>query len=265
MREDIFTFHTERGAPFAVSMCGTSYCDGSYCIYRKESTVYVMEYVISGCGKVEENGRSAVACAGDVYFLRRGRRHYYRSDAKEPWVKLWFNFTGEAVDKLCECYGVDSELVFHAPELRPLFEEVLEIGGSTHDYKQVSDKVAVAFLKILQGLSQLTERKSARLGVAERLRRYIDEATDFGENLDDIAKQLGCTKSHAIREFRAVYGTTPYEYVQKRRFGLAKSLLRSSAMSVTEISERLGFYDVHYFSGAFKRRVGVTPLEYRRS
>ncbi len=265
MKEDIYAFHTEEGAPFSVEMCGTSYCDESYFIFRENSTIYVMEYVLSGRGTVGENGRTAVASAGDVYFLRRGRRHEYRSDAKDPWVKIWFNFKGEMVDRLCECYGVNSELVFHAPELRPLFEEAIAIGASSHDYKRVSEEIAVVFLRILQGLSHLTEMRSSELGVAERLRKYIDEKSEFGENLDDIMDRIGCTKSHAIREFRAVYGTTPYEYIQKRRFGLAKSLLRGSAMSVTEISKRLGFYDLHYFSGSFKRRFGVTPLAYRRS
>lgn len=265
MREDICAFHTEDGAPFSVSMCGTSFCDGSYYIYREDSKVYVMEYVISGRGTVEENGRSSVTVAGDVYFLRRGRRHYYRSDAEDPWVKMWFNFKGEAVDSLCECYGIGSENVFHAPELRPLFEEAIALGKSTGDYRAVSDGIAVIFMRILQALSRSERSSGGDGGIAERLKTEIDEMTDFRENLDIISGRLGCTKSHAIREFRAAYGTTPYEYMQERRFGIAKSLLRGSAMSITEISEKLGFYDVHYFSGSFKRRFGKTPLCYRRS
>lgn len=265
MREDICAFHTEDGAPFSVSMCGTSFCDGSYHIYRESSKVYVMEYVISGRGTVEENGRSSIAAAGDVYFLRRGRRHCYHSDAKEPWVKMWFNFKGEAVDSLCECYGIGADNVFHAPELRPLFEEAIALGKSTGDYRVVSDGIAVVFMKILQFLSRSKGSAKSDAGIAGMLKKEIDEVTDFGENLDIISGRLGCSKSHAIREFRAAYGTTPYEYMQERRFGIAKSLLRGSAMSITEISEKLGFYDVHYFSGSFKRRFGKTPLCYRRS
>ena len=265
MREDVYAFHVEKDAPFAVSMCGRSFCDGSYHIYRKKSPVYVIEYVISGCGSVEEDSRSATASEGDVYLLRAGRRHDYRSDAGDPWVKLWFNFQGDAVERLCECYGIGEQIVFHAPELRPLFEEAASLGETCNDYRRVSEETAVIFHRILQGLSHTMEDRTERDGIARRLRRYIDSAVDFGENLDDIMKKLGCTKSHAIREFRAEYGTTPYEYMQKRRFGLAKSLLRGSAMSVSEISERLGFYDVHYFSGAFRRRYGVSPAGYRRS
>ena len=94
-------------------------------------------------------------------------------------------------------------------------------------------------------------------------RASLDSLSDFSEKLDTITGRLGCTKNHAIREFHASYGVSPYEYLQRRRFALAKALLRNTAMSVTEIAERLGFWDVHYFSGSFKRRFGKTPREYR--
>ena len=265
MREDIYAFHMEAGAPFAVEMCGTSFCDGSYHIYREHSKIYVMEFVLEGRGRVAESGKSAIAEAGDVYFLRKGRRHDYQSDPASPWTKIWFNFTGEAVDRLCECYGLDSGIVFHAPEVRPLFEEAIAIGKSSRDYVAVSEGIAVVFLKILQELSHLEKRGSESAKIAGRLRKHIDETDDFSENLDAIMKRLGCTKSHAIREFRAVYGTTPYEYMQKRRFGLAKAMLRNTAMSISSIAERLGFYDVHYFSGSFKRRIGKSPNQYRKA
>ena len=264
MREDIYAFHTEGGEPFAVSMCGISYCDGSYMIHRPESKIFVMEYVVSGRGTVEEGSRSSVARAGDVYFLRKGRRHLYRSDEKEPWVKLWFNFTGETVERLADCYGIGSETVFHAPELRPLFEEAVALGRDSRDYRAVSEGIGVIFLRILQHLSHLGDGVNAAVGVAQRLRHYLDTTDDFSENLDAVTEKLGCTKSHAIREFRAKYGTTPYEYMQKRRFGIAKSLLRGSALGITEIADRLGFYDVHYFSGAFRKRFGISPAKYRR-
>ena len=263
MREEIYTFGAEEGLPFYVEMCGVSYCDGSYHISRTSSKIYVMEYVLSGHGRVEEGGRSAVASAGDVYFLRRGRRHSYRSDAKDPWVKLWFNFKGDAVDKLCECYGIGSETVFHAPELGSLFEEAVDIGRRSTDARAVSEAIAVIFLKILQSLSHRTDTHDDAPTIAERLRTSLDSLSDFSEKLDTITGRLGCTKNHTIREFHASYGVSPYEYLQRRRFALAKALIRNTAMSVTEIAERLGFWDVHYFSGSFKRRFGKTPREYR--
>ena len=60
MHEDIITL-PPKNSPLNVNLCGISYCDGSYEIYREHSTIYVMEYVVSGSGTVSENGVSFTA------------------------------------------------------------------------------------------------------------------------------------------------------------------------------------------------------------
>jgi AraC-like DNA-binding protein len=44
----------------------------------------------------------------------------------------------------------------------------------------------------------------------------------------------------------------------------AKRLLEQTSLRVTDITERLGYSDITYFSNAFKRRTGWTPSEYRK-
>ena len=42
-------------------------------------------------------------------------------------------------------------------------------------------------------------------------------------------------------------------------------MLRDKEISVTEISEKLGFDSVHYFSRLFKKHTGVSPVNYAKS
>ena len=44
----------------------------------------------------------------------------------------------------------------------------------------------------------------------------------------------------------------------------AKRLIEEADMNITQISEQLGFADVHYFSRIFKNRVGVSPKQYEK-
>ena len=126
MHEDIIHL-PQTNAPFSVTLCGISYCDGSYEIYRKSSNIYVMEYVISGTGTVSENGVSFTASTGDVYFLKADRQHRYYSSKNNPWEKVWFNFSGQLADYITKAYQLSELTHVHAPELKVFFDSFLGI------------------------------------------------------------------------------------------------------------------------------------------
>ena len=265
MREErVSFFNADKSAPFYVEMCGTSYCDGSYVIERKQAGFFVIEYVVSGRGTVCEDGVSSEACEGDVYFLRAGHAHHYYSDKNDPWVKIWMNFGGELVRASVESYALDRQTVFHSPELRHLFDQIITISHSDRSDAEIREELMVIFMRIRSRLYEVSQRSALPVGVAENLKANIDALREYGVTLDELVRPLYCTKSHAIREFKSRFGITPYEYMLARRFSAAKSMLRNTVMSVSEIAERLSFYDVHYFSDCFKKRFGMTPTEYRK-
>lgn len=267
MREDIVSFaRGESEMPFFVSMCGISYCDGSYLIERPNSLTNVIEYIVSGTGTVHENEESFCAGEGDIYFLKRGRDHLYYSDSVSPWTKIWINFEGELADRITECYGLDKKNHFYAPELKKYFIQAYEISRSGAGAKIISEDIAGVFLKLVQKLADGHLKASENISsIASAMRKYIDNMTDFKITLDDIVKKVYCSKCHAIREFRAAYGITPYEYILRKRFEIAAAMLKNTAVSVADIAEETGFCDVHYFSGCFSKRFGVSPSAYRKN
>jgi AraC-like DNA-binding protein len=80
-----------------------------------------------------------------------------------------------------------------------------------------------------------------------------------------IARAAHASPAHFSRSFRDAFGETPHQYLLTRRMERAKHLLRSSSLSVTEISLEVGFQSLGSFSAAFKRIVGATARDYRRS
>ena len=261
MHEEIITL-PPKNTPLNVSLCGISYCDGSYEIYRKNSTIYVMEYVVSGSGTVSENGVSFTASEGDVYFLKSNSRHHYYSNKSNPWTKIWFNFSGQLADYITKAYHLSELSHVHAPELKSHFERIISTAKYEPDVAE--DKIALIFLEIAQHISKLTNAVQWQ-GIAQKLKLRLDGIVDFNISLDTLSAELFCSKNHAIREFKSAYGTSPYEYLQKRRIDIAKTLLHNTAMPITEISASLGYYDIHYFSTSFKKRMGTTPSQYRKN
>lgn len=80
----------------------------------------------------------------------------------------------------------------------------------------------------------------------------------------DVAHQVGLSPCHFIRQFAALYGSTPHQLRTQARLEHAKDLLVSGA-SVTEVCMEVGFSSLGSFSALFSRRVGTSPTGYRVS
>lgn len=82
--------------------------------------------------------------------------------------------------------------------------------------------------------------------------------------LDIVAQAVHLSPSYFSRLFKSETGQTFSEYLQNARIERAKGFLKREQFSLTEIAERVGFFDQSHFIKAFKQATGVTPGLYRR-
>jgi len=66
-----------------------------------------------------------------------------------------------------------------------------------------------------------------------------------------------------VRRFRATFGTTPAEFVERLRMKEAQRRLAASEASIKRVAISLGYRSSHVFRRAFERRFGVSPAAYR--
>jgi AraC-like DNA-binding protein len=86
-----------------------------------------------------------------------------------------------------------------------------------------------------------------------------------GLTVDEVARELRLSPSRTRHLVRGLFGTTVAELVRRARIEHAKHLLARSELHIGEVATRCGFGDAGYFHRLFKRAVGVTPVDYRRS
>ena len=77
----------------------------------------------------------------------------------------------------------------------------------------------------------------------------------------ELEAVTGLDRYQFARQFRAVYGTSPYRYSLMRRLGVARGWLRD-APPLAETAARAGFADQAHFTRAFKAAFGMTPGRY---
>ncbi|MFI6395206.1 helix-turn-helix transcriptional regulator [Nonomuraea sp. NPDC050547] len=116
-------------------------------------------------------------------------------------------------------------------------------------------------------MGAVTGRSDPRLRELVLLRRVRDRIDrDYAQPLDveALARGAHISAGHLSREFRAVYGESPYSYLMTRRIERAMTLLRRGDLSVTEVCFAVGCSSLGTFSTRFSELVGMSPSTYRR-
>lgn len=108
------------------------------------------------------------------------------------------------------------------------------------------------------------ESTRAATGVMGKAVDYINKNISTDISLDEVCAAVGVSKYHFCRQFKKATTLTTMQYILKTRIALAKSELKKSDLSITEISEKFGFCSVSYFCRVFKETEECSPLQYRK-
>ncbi len=117
---------------------------------------------------------------------------------------------------------------------------------------------------VRMGLGRAEAQRLHDIAVIRRVRDRIDREYAKPLNLQALAAGAHMSVGHLCREFRRIYGESPYSYLMTRRIERAMTLLRRGDLSVTEVCFEVGFSSLGTFSTRFTGLVGVPPSVYRR-
>jgi AraC-like DNA-binding protein len=94
---------------------------------------------------------------------------------------------------------------------------------------------------------------------------YIHDHCEQPLSLDEVAVMCGTDKPYFCRLFKHETGTTFLNYLNGLRIERACLLLRGSPNNVMDICYRVGFNQYPCFNRQFKRHVGMSPTEFRKT
>jgi len=99
---------------------------------------------------------------------------------------------------------------------------------------------------------------------AVRARDLVHDGFRTDVPISALAAQVGVHPAHLARTFKRCFGSSIGAYVRELRIEYAKQLLRSTSLSLADVSAEAGFYDQSHLTNALRRASHLTPKQYRR-
>lgn len=129
-----------------------------------------------------------------------------------------------------------------------------------HQIEGATQILEMCTLKIY--MEQLIRNESTSLFFD--IKAYIDEHFSEDISVTSICNHFYVSKNKLYKVLRANGNITLMQYVNDKRIEKAKKMLSFSDKAISDIAEEVGFQDYNYFIQAFKRKIKMTPLRYRK-
>lgn len=159
----------------------------------------------------------------------------------------------DKLPEIAERYGLSPE------QLRMLYEELPVV--SEEKLSSLCNIINILIKSFWQdGL--ITCHRSM---LSVKIERYVEDHLSENIGLNEICNEFYLSKNAAYRLFRNEFQTTVNDFLIKKRLKRSQELLQSKPdLNIAQISHLCGFSDHNYFIRIFKKRVGKTPLQFRK-
>lgn len=256
-------------ARWTLALAGREECAPDYLVDRSSYPFHVVEYVASGCVRVRlGDGPVETLGPGTVFAYAPTMRCWMQADTSAAPVKFFFALAGRDVPKeLARARLTAGEVRrLAAPaEVLSLAEDIVREG------QRHGRHAGTICLKLLEVLLLKVAEAAEGTGAGDdrarenylRCRALIEAQAAQLTTLDEVAAELRIDPSSICRLFRRFQGTTPYQYLLRRKMALAAGYLIQTGGLVKEAAQRVGFSDPYHFARCFKTVHGVPPSAVR--
>ncbi len=219
--------------------------------------------------------------AGTVLVVRPGELHGSNTGVLEPCEHYWLRIklskdnalpglTLEDTNNFFQkMMGFQTRAFKGSEVIREAFVQLMEEQKSKQDYSTLVSRSALHIM-----LSQLVrdhddfiqsqgEERTMISPPIQKVIHEIQDNLDYPPSVQSLADLVGMSETAFSKKFRVEVGCSPHDYMTHRRIKEAKKLLATTDQNIIDVAFSLGFSTSQYFATVFKRRVGITPKQYR--
>ena len=240
---------------------------------------------IKAAGFVVDNFDSRLGDADDWRLEQEKLIQWVSRIAKPAGIFACYDIRGQQLLDVCRQIGirVPDELAVighHNDELLcelcdpPLSSVIPNSRRAGYEAAKVLDQLMnggsmLPSIKYVEPIGVCARRSTDRIVVQDKqianaLRFIRDHACD-GIGVEDVLRTVAMSRTVLERRFQKLLGRSPYEEILRLRIERVKELLTTTDLSIADIARQLGFSGVEYLSALFKKKLGVSPRQFRRT
>lgn len=235
-------------------------------------------YILDGAGKFSIEDKLIDVKKDDFLIINSNVGHsIYPSDKNENLIYISFGVDSIFLKILNQEESLEEDKYFYKNiEDDRLKEEFIKAfndiqtefnSGASYSKSMANSKATVYVINILRRFKdEFTITNDIKINKQiDYIKNYIDNNYSEDIKLENLSKMAYMNKFHLISEFKQSYRVTPIEYLILKRIEVTKNLLISTNHSMEEISSIVGFNSQSYFNQVFKKKVGITPSQFRKN
>ena len=238
--------------------------------YTKRSGLnsYLLVHTLSGIGYLTYNDKTYRLGPGDLMFIDCRKEHYYKTDESSLWEIQWVHFKGS------NTLGYYNQFLEHQnPIVRKTkpedysswLGEMLNLHSTGDLQREIqSSRLITNCLTQLLVDAHAFNSPINLPDTIHSIQTYIDHHYIEPITLTLLSDHFGMSKYHLARLFKRYTGFSPIDYQISLRITMAKNLLQFSDLTIQQISYDIGIENISHFIKSFKKREGMTPLQFRK-
>ena len=226
--------------------------------------VFILHYVVSGKG-VFQGQPFDKTCA---YLVVPGELEIISADENDPYESYWIIFKGTLAPEIIKLCGLEKRCQVFPFDKNAECAEILHsalFDNYANDYAEAFTLQA-AFNRLVAIHTNENRVFSGSVNLTARdLAMIFEKNYQQDLKINELAENFHYSRNHLYSIFKSEYGVSPQDYLLNLRIEKAKQLLSREDVKFTvkEVAYAVGFRDQLYFSKLFKKRTGVSPLEFR--
>jgi len=234
---------------------------------KKEARHQTLIFVTSGQATYWLNGTEIDLNKGDVLYIPSGEAVGFNASGHHKHQKYSVHFSStEDADQLLTALFSTSDYYYKChmrnfDYFKQRCSMLLQLwSDSSPGHHIICQGILLELIGLILKNAEEPQHNSAKKQYfISQLQNYIVSNCCKSIRLTDLADYIERSPNYVTKIFKDVLDQSPIEYIHQVKIAKAFELLQTNSMTVSDISDHLGYCELSYFHRIFKKFTGVTP------